>query len=108
MSTKCLNFYYMKELIQTMLQISKKEVISAYDKNGDLASKIWTVFVNKVMNIDVTKFKELEEKFDLMYLVNSLLSSGGEEKANIEKMLPFTMMCMEKVRQYKNELTEFI
>ena len=66
----------MKELIQTMLQISKKEVISAYDKNGDLASKIWTVFVNKVMNIDVTKFKELEEKFDLMYLVNSLLSSG--------------------------------
>ena len=66
----------MKELIQTMLQISKKEVISAYDKNGDLASKIWTVFINKVMNIDVTKIKELEEKFDLMYLVNSLLSSG--------------------------------
>ena len=50
------------------------------------------------------KVKELEEKFDLMYLVNSLLSSNGESKANIEKMLPFTMMRMEKVRQYKNEL----
>lgn len=60
------------------------------------------------MNIDVTKIKELEEKFDLMYLANSILSSSGESKANIEKMLPFTMMRMEKVRQYKNKLTEFI
>lgn len=60
-SVKCLIFLNEK-IDSDNASDFEKEVFSAYVKNGDLASKIWTVFINKVMNNDETKIKELEEK----------------------------------------------
>lgn len=77
---------------------------SSVNITKELATKIWTAFINKTFNNDEKKIKELESQFDLMYLVNSIVAGGGESKANIEKTLPFIKMRMEKVKQYKNEL----
>ena len=77
---------------------------SSVNITKELATKIWTAFINKTFNNDEKKIKELESQFDLMYLVNSIVAGGGDSKANIEKALPFIKMRMEKVKQYKNEL----
>lgn len=62
--------------------------------------------MNRVYDNDGEKIREMIEKYDLMYFVNSMIAIGGCSDETIRKRSPLFGSFVEKLRKHQDVLPE--